>query len=155
LLTATEKELFEIFSKAQGDLNGISVSDAFVDAFCLGDEDHHRCYAKTILSLAEKKSFTPSFFSAVFQSLLTQYFINVIIVDKVHFKEIICVSVKWVSVDRFFDKLLVTGNFHLTRRFLCMMVIIPFQTFKNGAVKSRPCYVGCCKLTSISDKYAI
>ena len=36
LLLGTEKELFEAFSKAQSDLNEISVADSFVDGFCLG-----------------------------------------------------------------------------------------------------------------------
>jgi hypothetical protein len=36
LLTGTEKELFETFSKAQDDLNTFSNSDAFIDGFCLG-----------------------------------------------------------------------------------------------------------------------
>jgi len=36
LLTGTEKELFETFSKAQGNLNEISVTESFVDGFCLG-----------------------------------------------------------------------------------------------------------------------
>jgi len=36
LLNGDEKELFQTFSNAQGDLNEISVADGFVDGFCLG-----------------------------------------------------------------------------------------------------------------------
>jgi len=36
LLTGTEKELFDTFSKAQCDLSAISIADGFVDGFCLG-----------------------------------------------------------------------------------------------------------------------
>ncbi len=36
LLNGDEKELFQILSKAQGDLNTISIADGFVDGFCLG-----------------------------------------------------------------------------------------------------------------------
>ena len=36
LLTGTEKELFATFSKAQVNLNEISVADVFIDGFCLG-----------------------------------------------------------------------------------------------------------------------
>lgn len=36
LLNPDEKALFETFSKAQGDLNYISIADGFVEGFCLG-----------------------------------------------------------------------------------------------------------------------
>jgi len=36
LLGGEEKELLQIFSKAQGDLSAISIADGFVEGFCLG-----------------------------------------------------------------------------------------------------------------------
>jgi len=36
LLNETEKELFQQFSNAHGDLSRIAIADSFVDGFCLG-----------------------------------------------------------------------------------------------------------------------
>lgn len=36
LLNDTEKELFQTFSDAHGNMNRIAVTDGFVDGFCLG-----------------------------------------------------------------------------------------------------------------------
>jgi len=36
LLNDTEKELFQTFSNAHGNMNRVAVADGFVDGFCLG-----------------------------------------------------------------------------------------------------------------------
>ncbi|WP_442913737.1 DUF6809 family protein [Lacrimispora sp.] len=41
LLNAEERELFSSFSYAQGNLNKISVTDNFVNGFCLNYEGYH------------------------------------------------------------------------------------------------------------------
>ncbi len=35
-LSRDEKELFQTFSKAQGDLSAVSIADGFVEDFCIG-----------------------------------------------------------------------------------------------------------------------